>query len=304
MQVKKAGIKKGREMVSCNSNRRMILGAMSMRFLFLHVLIMGFAILGMAQGTGDSIRTHSYMFGVGSSHQLDTYMSHLYYTGYQVSFVRETLRMTGMANRRISFQTLWQGTFSHSDNVSATSTDWGGHIGYDALWHYNWTPLPGLRLMAGGAIGADAGFLYNSRGGNNPAQGRFNVDLSASAMAIYRFRFLGTVMGLRYQANMPVVGVLFSPQFGQSYYEIGEGHLNGNVCCSHPGNALSLWQQLTLDIPLTGYVVLRTGYLCDIRQSHVHHIKMHDRSHSFMVGFVTHFRKVGRAERQASSTIL
>ncbi len=248
------------------------------------------------QVTGDSVRTHSYMVGIGSTHQLDTYLSHLNYTGYQVSLVRETLRMTRLAEQRISFQTLWQGTFSQSNNISSTATYWGGHIGYDALWHYNWTPLPGLRLMAGGAVGTDLGFLYNSRGGNNPAQGRFNVDLSASVMAIYRLRLWGADLGLRYQANMPMMGALFSPQFGQSYYEMGEGHLNGNVCFSHPGNAFSLWQQLTLDVPLGKYVVLRAGYLCDIRQSHVNNIKMHDRSHSFMVGFVTHFRNVKRSE--------
>lgn len=272
------------------------------------MLLLAIAMCGimqcMAGNAGDSIRTHSYVLGIGSSHQLDTYLSHLNYTGYQVSLLRETLRTTRLAGGRVSFQTLWQGTFSHTTNISGTATDWGGHLGYDALWHYNWTPLPGLRLMAGGAVGADGGFLYNSRGGNNPAQGRFNVDLSASVMAVYRFRLLGADMGLRYQANMPVAGVLFSPQFGQSYYEIGEGHLNGNVCFSHPGNAFCLWQQLTLDIPLTRHFVLRAGYLCDIRQSHVHRIKMHDRSHSFMLGFVTHFRKAGRAERKAAGVIL
>lgn len=274
------------------------------RLLLLSAMLIFANNFVIAKGEGDSIRTHSYLFGIGSTHQLDTYLSNLNYTGYQVSIVRETLRMTHLANRKISFQTLWQGSFSHSTNASSTSTDWGGHIGYDALWHYNWTPLSGLRLMAGGAVGADAGFLYNSRGGNNPAQGRFNVDISASAMAIYRFRLWGMDCGLRYQINMPVMGVLFSPQFGQSYYEIGQGHLNKNICFSHPGNAFSLWQQLTLDIPLTRHFTLRAGYLCDIRQSNVHNIKMHDRSHSFMLGFVTHFRKVGKTERSKSSSIL
>ena len=263
------------------------------------------AILSMplrlvAQSAGDSIRTHSFVLGIGSSHQLDTYLSPLNYTGYQVSFVRETLRMTRLAHRRVSFQTLWQGTFSQTSNISGTATDFGGHIGYDALWHYNWTPVKGLRLMAGGAIGADAGVLYNSRGGNNPAQGRVCVDLSASVMAIYKFRLWGLDLGVRYQANMPVAGVMFSPQFGQSYYEIGSGYADGNACFSYPGNAFSLWQQLTLDIPLGKYTVMRVGYLCDIRQSHVHGIKMHDRSHSFMIGFVKHFRKVKKAERKTS----
>ena len=258
----------------------------------------------MAQSAADSIRTHSFVLGIGSSHQLDTYLSPLNYTGYQVSLLRETLRMTRLANRRISFQSLWQGTFSQTSNISHTATDWGAHIGYDALWHYNWTPIQGLRLMAGGAIGADAGVLYNSRGGNNPAQGRVNVDISASVMAIYKFRLWRQDLSFRYQANMPLMGVMFSPQFGQSYYEIGSGYADGNVCFSQPGNAFSLWQQFTVDIPVGKYVVIRTGYLCDIRQSHVHGIKMHDRSHSFMIGFVKHFRNVGREKRKVADVIL
>lgn len=258
----------------------------------------------MAQSAADSIRTHSFVLGIGSSHQLDTYLSPLNYTGYQVSLLRETLRMTRLANRRISFQSLWQGTFSQTSNISRTATDWGFHIGYDALWHYNWTPVQGLRLMAGGAIGTDAGVLYNSRGGNNPAQGRVNVDISASVMAIYKFRLWRQDLSLRYQANMPLMGVMFSPQFGQSYYEIGTGNANGNVCFSQPGNAFSLWQQFTVDIPVGKYVVIRTGYLCDIRQSHMHGIKMHDRSHSFMIGFVKHFHNVGREKRKVADVIL
>ena len=272
-------------------------------------IAMTLAILSMplrlvAQSAGDSIRTHSFVLGIGSSHQLDTYLSPINYTGYQVSFVRETLRMTRLAHRRVSFQSLWQGTFSQTSNISGTATDLGGHIGYDALWHYNWTPVQGLRLMAGGAIGADAGVLYNSRGGNNPVQGRVNIDLSASVMAVYKFRLWRQDLSLRYQANMPLLGVMFSPQFGQSYYEIGSGYADGNACFAYPGNAFSLWQQLTMDIPLGKYTVMRVGYLCDIRQSHVHGIKMHDRSHSFMIGFVKHFRKVGREKRKVSDVIL
>lgn len=274
-------------------------------FRFIRSIVLTFTILcpfnnNRAQSVGDSIRSHSFMLGVGSSHQLDTYLSPINYKGYQISLIRETFRMTRLADRRVSFQSLWQGTFSNTINTSGTASDLGGHIGYDALWHYNWTPLQGLRLMAGGAVGADVGFLYNSHGGNNPAQGRVCADISASVMAIYKFRLWGMDLGLRYQANMPVVGVMFSPQFGQSYYEISNGSTGGNVCFTHLANAFSLWQQFTVDIPLSKYVVIRTGYLCDIRQSHVNGIKVHDRSHSFMLGFVRHFRKVGREQRGTS----
>lgn len=246
---------------------------------------------GIESRKDSTVRSHAYTAAVGASHQLDTYLSPRNYQGYQVSLLRETIRHTRLCHGRISFQTLWQATFSQTHPLYSTRTDWGGHIGYDALWHYGWNPAKGLRLMAGAAVGADIGFLYNSSGGNNPAQGRFNIDLSASVMAIYRFRIGQKRLSLRYQANMPLLGMMFSPDFGQSYYEIASGYWNGNMHFTHLGNAFSLWQQLTFDIPLGRRLVLRTGYLCDIRQSRVGNIKVHDRSHSFMIGFVHYFRR-------------
>jgi hypothetical protein len=267
-------------------------------------LIVSFVVSAQAQMAKDSLRSHAFSLGIGSSHQLDTYLSPQNYDGMQITLMRETLRMTRLAERRISFQTLWQGTFSHTSNASNTTKDWGGMIAYDAFWHYNWTPTASLRLMAGAGVGGELGFLYNTHGGNNPAQGRLAIDLSASAMAIYRFHLGQQPFALRYQAYMPVLGVMFSPQFGQSYYEIGQGKLNHNVCLSQPANAFSLWQQITLDVTLGKNVVLRTGYLCDIRQSHVNNIKVHNRSHSFLIGFVRYFRLMDKKQAIASSLIL
>ena len=275
-----------------------------LRHIITLVVAIGTVSVATAQETGDSIRSHAFAVGIGSSHQLDTYLSPQNYSGLQINMVRETIRMTRMAQHRISFQSIWQGAFSHTRNASQSATDCGGRISYDALWHYNWTPARNLRLMAGGGAGADAGFLYNSRGGNNPAQARLGADISASIMAIYKFKCLGLPVNIRYQANLPLLGFMFSPQFGQSYYEIGEGHMNNNICFTHPFNAFSLWQQITADIPLGKKFVLRAGYLCDIKQSHINHIKMHDRSHSFMIGFVRHFRLIGKSERDSKALIL
>lgn len=272
------------------------------RLLLFLSIIVSFAISAQAQMAKDSLRSHAFSLGVGSSHQLDTYLSPQNYDGVQVSLLRETLRMTRLAKHHISFQTLWQGAFSHTSNATKTTNDLGGMISYDAFWHYNWTPTSSLRLMAGAGVGGELGFLYNAHGGNNPAQGRLTIDLSASAMAIYKFRLGKQPFALRYQLSMPVMGVMFSPQFGQSYYEISQGYLNHNVCFSHPANAFSLWQQLTLDITLGKRAVLRTGYLCDIKQSHVNNIKVHNRSHSFLIGYVRYFRLADR--KQASSLIL
>ncbi len=230
----------------------------------------------------------SFMFAAGRTLQQDTYLSPLKYRGPQVTLIHDFTKMTHWAQRRISFQSLLQGTFSMTENSPATATDWGGRLAYDAGWHYHWTPLPNLRLMVGGQMGTDFGILYNDRNGNNPAQGRFSVDVAASVAASYTLHLRRKSLVVRYQADAPLMGVMFSPQYGQSYYELSQGSRDHNICFLWPGSAPSLRQMVLLDIPFR-HTCLRVGYLSDIRQSRVNHIKMHDVGRSFVLGFVRRF---------------
>ncbi len=236
------------------------------------------------------------MMGVGRTNQLDTYLSPMEYTGPQWSFLSQRHRMTRMANGRISFQSMVHGAFSYTENPAATANEWGGRIAYDAGWHYRWNITPHLHLMAGGLVGADAGFLYNTRNGNNPAQGRLSVDISASAGGAWTFHIGRLPMQVAYQADLPLLGCMFSPQYGQSYYEISQGNRDDNVCFTNPAVALSLRQLLTLDLQFHR-TTLRVGYLSDIRQSHVNHIKVHDVSRSFMLGYVRYFQLLKPSSR-------
>ena len=240
---------------------------------------------------------HALMFGQGGSSQFDTYLSPMEYKGTQFTFLRETLRMTHRAKERLSFQSLTQGTFSLTENPAQNANEYGGHIGYNAGWHYNWMLRERLRLMAGGLLGADAGFLYNERNGNNPAQARLKADVALSLAGIYKFRLRRHKLAVRYQADLPLLGCMFSPQYGQSYWEISQGNRDHNVCFTNPGNALSLRQLFTLDFPVRRFTI-RTGYFSDIRQSHVNGIKMHDISRSFLIGFVRHFSIIQDKERK------
>lgn len=235
----------------------------------------------------------AYLFGIGRTNQLDTYLSPMEYTGTQVSILIQSERMTRLANRHISFQSTWQGVFTSADNPAETATYTGGRLAYDAGWHYHYSPLTNLDLKGGALIGTDLGFLYNDRNGNNPAQGHFSIDLSLSAGADYSFRLWKFPMRAGYQADLPMLGMMFCPEFGESYYELSQRGVGHDFLCAHPGNALSLRQLLRVDLCFRR-VTLRVGYLCDIRQSNAHSIKYHDVSHSFMLGFVRHFQLMKR----------
>lgn len=238
----------------------------------------------------------STLFGFGFSNQLDTYLSPMEYTGWQVSFLTSRERMTHWAQGHISFQSLVQGAFSYTKNPARTAKEWGGRLAYDAGWHYHWRLTDRLTLKAGALVGVDLGFLYNLRNTNNPAQGRLGMDVSASAGGSYRFKIRKLPILIKYQADLPLMGCMFSPQFGQSYYDISQGSRDHNVCFSHPGNALSFRQLLTFDLEFQR-ASLRFGYMGDIRQSHVNNIRMHDINHSFMIGYVRYLKIVKRNER-------
>lgn len=252
-------------------------------------------VAGQPKSEGRDV-VHGVMVGIGRTHQYDTYLSPLEYAGPQLSFLRETLRMTHLCGGRVSFQTLLDGAISSTDNPAATATDLGGRIGYDAGWNRHWQPLPNLRVMAGGMVGADVGVLYNTRNGNNPAQARLGADVSASVGGIYGFHVRRTMFTVRYQAVLPLVGCAFAPHYGQSYYELSLGDYSGNVAMVYPGNAFALRQLLTVDIPVRRYS-LRVGYLSENRQSHLHKICTHDISRSFLIGVVRHFSVLNSHER-------
>lgn len=246
----------------------------------------------------------STMFGVGGVNRLETYLSPLEYTGTEVRFMRESMRMTRMWHGRVSTQQFYEGNFSYARNPTKDSEYLSGDVDWRIGWHYNWTPLPRLRLMAGLQTGLSCGFVYNTSNGNNPAQGKLSTNIAASGIAVYKFDVLRRTVGLRYQFDMPFVGLMFSPNYGQSYYEIFSlGHYDHNVCFTWPGNAPCFSQLLSADIPL-GAGTLRVAYRCDIRQSHVNSLKSHTWSNLFMIGFVKHFRLVKRRDADAHKLIL
>ena len=247
--------------------------------------------------------THGTLFGVGTSNLFDTYLSPVTYKGVHLSFLHETLRKTHWCEGRVSTQSIVDGFLCHTANQANTAKEWGGKVNYSAGWHYNWLIAQRLRLMLGGEIHAGLGIIYNTRNSNNPVQAKAEADLDLSFIAIYPFHIRKKPFTARYQLSAPMIGIMFSPQFGQSYYEMSQGNYDHNVCATHPFNAPSMRHFLTLDFPVAGFT-FRAGYLCDIRQSHVNNIKSHVWNHSFMIGYVKHFGFTKRKESRHKSFIM
>lgn len=84
---------------------------------------------------------------------------------------------------------------------------------------------------------------------------------------------------------MPLVGIAFSPNYGQSYYEIfSRGNYDHNVVFVSPLSGPQLHQMLTLDVRLWR-TTLTVGYLCDILQMEANDLKYHQYSHGILIGW-------------------
>lgn len=262
---------------------------MKQKFIMLLIALGTFLSVGAQE---DSLRATRYvmrstLFGVGHSNVFETYLSPLEYTGTEVRFLHESMRMTRLLGGKVSGQSLIQVNASYNKNISQTAEMYAGLVNWSYALHYQFRMNNDkLKILVGPMLDLNGGVVYNRRNSNNPAQAKAYGGLGASGMLIYKFRIARYPLTVRYQANLPLLGVMFSPEYGESYYEIFSlGNGGRNVVFTSLHNNPSLRQMVTLDFPIRN-VTMCVGYVCDIQQSKVNNLKSHAYSHNFMIGFV------------------
>lgn len=231
------------------------------------------------------------MVSIGATSMLDTYLSQEKFSGAELRYISHTTR--GSDGSRWSRLIVHQGYAALADNRS----DNGGEIAamYDFTYgaRYNWTFTVGsgtIDLWAGGMGNVALGFVYNTRGSNNPAQARAGLQLGPTVAAAYAVKIGRKRVTFGYEASAPLFGVMFSPNYGQSYYEIfSRGNYDRNIVPTTFLSTPSLRQTVTADFAI-GRTTLRLGYLGDMQQAHVNNIKWHTYTHAFLIGIVRRFK--------------
>ena len=258
--------------------------------------LLAFGTSAQAQQCCDSAKmiTSSRMIGIGGTNILDTYLSMEHFKGTGVSFVATVER------KRPHHQ--WSTLMEHEANLSLVNdrADSRKELegAYNFYWGklYNWQLLDNrLTLQAGGVANASLGFIYNTSNSNNPAQARAHLNIMPTGVAAYRFTLFNKPMVARYELNLPLVGAMFSPNYGQSYYEIfNRGNYDRNVVTTTFVSAPEWRQMLTLDALLTRSWALRIGYLGNYQQYEVNQLKQHVYTHRLLIGFTRRFSIIPR----------
>ena len=239
----------------------------------------------------DRVTTNARMISVGATNILDTYLSQEKFRGTELRYISHTTRER--ETRRWSRTIVHQGNIAWADNRSGDGGEMAGAYRFSYGIRRGWAFGIGtstLNIKAGAQIDATAGFIYNTRGSNNPAQARLSLNLSPSFSATYNTHIHRLPIAVSYEASAPLAGIMFSPNYGQSYYEIfSRGDYDHNIVPTTFIATPSLCQMLTIDVPV-GSTTVRLGYLGDMEQAHVNNLKQHIYTHAVLIGIVKRFK--------------
>ena len=188
--------------------------------------------------------------GVSVVELVDPYLSILNYTGLGLRFEYTDSRYFNPADPKIISYSRVTGMGAAVKNPQSTAgiTYVGGNAALGALYEYR--DLNNLILHAGGNVDIDFAYKMNSRNVNNPV----NIDLATNlnAMLGVRYNIATRKRMLKLKANLefPLIGCMFVPYPGLSYYEMySSGAYGEAIHFSSLHNKQGLKEQISIDVP-------------------------------------------------------
>jgi len=258
-----------------------------LRYAVLAACLLAFLSL---QAQNDSLprKNHTFQVGIGHTNILDTYLSQEQFSGLGFTLLARVEREKP-GSRWTTFLE-HEANFSKAKDRAGQQSELQGDYTFFYGRLYRWRFPHNWTIQAGGMLTANAGFIYNTGNGNNPAQGRLSAQLMPTATVSRDLQLFHRHCRLRYELQLPLLGLMFSPNYGQSYYEIfNRGNYDHNIVPTTFVSAPTFRQQFGVEYAVTPYTALTLSFLGYYQQSHVNNLKTHIYTHRFMIGFVRHF---------------
>ena len=190
------------------------------------------------------------LLGLSVLNTLDPYLSPLNYSGLGLRYSHAERKYFSPENTKLSmigkFSAL-AGLGLNPENTASMMIVCGNYS-WGAQHHFRLNDK--LEILAGGNVDVNMGVKSIARNVNNPVNVDLATNINLSSLLRYDFTVFKLKVRLKYQLEIPVIGAMFVPTFGQSYYEMFEiGNLSNAIHFSAFHNKRGVNQDIQLEIP-------------------------------------------------------
>ena len=259
----------------------MIIKAVIIKAVRKYLIVVLLSALVLPPAAAQEATYQSTMLGVlGKAAIYDTYLPQINYTGKNFGLYHEQMRMTGLRERSIAVQHLF------NLNVGLNAVESMGMLEYGFGLFHRFKSINGVQFFDGGQAHGMIGGIYNLNTGNNPATLKLHFDVGLTGIAAYQLQVKNLPVKLRYQVNIPAVGLFWAPDFGESYHEISLSDFPIEFASFH--NYLSMRNVLSVEVPFK-YATVRVSYINWMYETRINNIETRIHTNTLFIGFSKYF---------------
>ena len=258
-------------------------------FLFLSLFPFQFNLWAETESPRYLLSNKAISVGIGSQREYDTYLSPLLYKGSGFTLMSERLKYFSLYSDKFSWYgegSFWVGLL---ENPAGNATMIPFLFRYFWGAHYHIRPIRNMSILAGGMCNMDFGGRLLMRNQNNPYSLDWNTNLLISAMGYYHLHLWKRTFTFREHFAMPFAGLMFSPNYMQTYYEIFVlGQTDNTIRATSFGERLAWRNKISVDVPVS-FCTFRFGFLAERSVTNVNLLETRSTNLSFLAGLVYNF---------------
>lgn len=229
--------------------------------------------------------TSVYNVELGGARDLSTYLSPLYYKGFDIALSGSWSKAFNV--RPESWLMRFEGGVNFSDMMNPAKTarmySMQARFNWGMLWRCH--PANRWQVAVGPMLNVYGGALYLMRNSNNPVSVIASAGIDIAAMGSFRFNIGSLPVILSDELRIPTLSAFFNPEYGETYYEIYLGNHRGLAHCGWWGNAFGIDNLLSLKLDF-GRTAMQVGYRVDFRSFWSDGLNTHLLRNAFVIGVI------------------
>ena len=259
--------------------------------IFLYLSLFSFSVNLLAEGETPRylLSNKAVSVGIGSQREYDSYLSPLLYEGSGFTLMSERLKYFSLRSDKLSWYSEGNIQLGLLNNPAKSGTMIPFTFRYFFSVHRHIRPVQNMNILVGAMANMDLGGRFLMQNQNNPYSLNWSTNLWISAMCYYHLPLRRTTLTFREHFAMPVGGVMFSPEYMQTYYEIfALGHTGNVLLLTSFGGRLAWRNKISMDLPVP-FCTFRFGFLAERTVTNVNLLETRSTNLSFLVGLVYNF---------------